>query len=33
MHECYAKQILEAKKTKTTKKKGHKEQRDETQRP
>ena len=30
MHECYAMQILETKKTKTTKKNGHKEQRDET---
>ena len=33
MHECYAVQILETKKTETTKKNGHKEQRDETQGP
>ena len=29
MHECYAMQILKTEKTKTTKKNGHKEQRDE----
>ena len=33
MHECYAMQILKIKKTKTTKKKGHKEWRDEAQGP
>ena len=33
MHECYAMQILETKKIKTTKKNGHKEQRDEAQGP
>ena len=31
MHECYAIQILETRKTKIVKKNGHKEQRDETQ--
>ena len=29
MHECYTMQILKTKKTKTIKKNGHKEQRDE----
>ena len=33
MHECYAMQILETKKTKTVKKNGHKDQRDEAQGP
>ena len=34
MHECYTMQILEKpKKTKATKKNGHKEQSDEVQRP
>ena len=33
MHECYAMQILKTKKTKTTKKNGHKEYRDEAQGP
>ena len=33
MHECYAMQILKTKKTKTTKKNGHKEQREEAQEP
>ena len=33
MHECYAMQILKTKKMKTTKKNGHKEQREEAQGP
>ena len=33
MHECYAMQILEEKKTKITMKNGHKEKSDEAQRP
>ena len=33
MHECYAMQILKTKKTKTTKKYGHKEKRYEVQGP
>ena len=33
MYECYAMQILKTKKTKSTKKNGYKEQRDEAQGP
>ena len=33
MHECYAMQILETRKTKTAKKNGHEEQKDEAQGP
>ena len=33
MHECYAMQILEKQRMKTTKKNGHKEQSDEAQGP